>query len=886
MALALTATLAYGQADAAKKRKAKPAKVTIAKIVTKNQQQLINQKKLTVKVRSTGKATPKLTVVSGGKSNLFKAKKVKFRKKGVKTVKLALTSAGKTRLAKCGAKTVTVKASYKKGKKKATARKKKTLAKWAGNSDCINYVTVDVGDDPEHCDFLDPTICLQPFPNDYYTVNASTPTGKRLAIGDDATPKNTGNANPEHLSVTDINRADGFSPGNLIVLKVPGLDTPAAFNNTGFVTLDHIADYKRADQPVVVIDAETGERHPIWAELDSNPTTVDPSSEGPGGINANPSNTGPVNLIIRPAKNFLYGHRYIVAFRNLKDANNQTIESPLGFRVYRDDLPTKQSVVEDRRPHMNSILNDLSSKANIDRSSLYMAWDFTVASRESITGRALKIRDDAFARLGDTNLADRKIQGDSPDFDILAYCDASNTASASCGENYPGRPSPGQFNPDNPVTSPVPNSEEQRTFTGYIRDVPCYLSSPGCTPGGTFQFDSNGELVWDENNTVDVPFLCSIPKSIVSSGTVVPGGSGVYGHGLLGLLNQVRSRGSTREVGNKNNSVWCGANWDGFSQLDLGTIIESLGNMSNFNKAVDRMQQGFVNFMMIQRAMIHPDGFATDDALKMTHNGTDPVSNPGTPAIDTSAGEDTRGYYMGISQGGIMGGALTALSPDVDRGVLGVPGINYSTLLRRSVDSDEYFKLPGLGLYSNYPDQASRPLLLSLMQLLWDRGEGNGYAQAMTDNPLPNTPEHDVLLRVALGDHQVSNFAAEVEARTIGAVRYAPTLLPSRSWDLDYEALPPVTDFPTEPGESIMVYYDGGPPSFDGTEDKGSGVPPLENVPPRPEWGFGDDPHSYPRHSQDGQNHAADFLEHGTIDACTGTDGYCFSNGWDGSAGL
>ena len=37
-----------------------------------------------------------------------------------------------------------------------------------------------------------------------------------------------------------------------------------------------------------------------------------------------------------------------------------------------------------------------------------------------------------------------------------------------------------------------------------------------------------------------------------------------------------------------------------------------------------------------------------------------------------------------------MGGSLTALAPDFDRAVLGVPGMNYSTLLRRSVDFDTY----------------------------------------------------------------------------------------------------------------------------------------------------------------------------------------------------
>ena len=37
-----------------------------------------------------------------------------------------------------------------------------------------------------------------------------------------------------------------------------------------------------------------------------------------------------------------------------------------------------------------------------------------------------------------------------------------------------------------------------------------------------------------------------------------------------------------------------------------------------------------------------------------------------------------------------MGGSLTALAPDFNRAVLGVPGMNYSTLLRRSVDFDQY----------------------------------------------------------------------------------------------------------------------------------------------------------------------------------------------------
>ena len=86
-------------------------------------------------------------------------------------------------------------------------------------------------------------------------------------------------------------------------------------------------------------------------------------------------------------------------------------------------------------------------------------------------------------------------------------------------------------------------------------------------------------------------------------------------------------------------------------------------------------------------------------------------------------------YYNGNSQGGILGGALTAVSPDFTRASLGVPAMGYSTLLTRSIDFDAYSRI----LYPAYPNELSRPLALSLIQMLWDRGEPNGYAHRMTD---------------------------------------------------------------------------------------------------------------------------------------------------------
>ena len=67
--------------------------------------------------------------------------------------------------------------------------------------------------------------------------------------------------------------------------------------------------------------------------------------------------------------------------------------------------------------------------------------------------------------------------------------------------------------------------------------------------------------------------------------------------------------------------------------------------------------------------------------------------------------------------------------------------MNYSTLLRaqrrlRHLRHGNSRARHPLGL-RRYPNELERPLILSLMQMLWDRGEANGYAQHMTDDPLP-----------------------------------------------------------------------------------------------------------------------------------------------------
>ena len=136
------------------------------------------------------------------------------------------------------------------------------------------------------------------------------------------------NTDGVHIDPTDMDRADGFSPGNEIIVKVPQVSTQQAFDNSGLVPITDPDRYADTNQAVVVIDTTTGDRWPIFAELDPNP----PLNQ--------PGDTSDVNLIIRPLKNFTEGHRYIVALRNLKDASNNPVAAPESFRVFRDNVAT------------------------------------------------------------------------------------------------------------------------------------------------------------------------------------------------------------------------------------------------------------------------------------------------------------------------------------------------------------------------------------------------------------------------------------------------------------------------------------------------------------------------------------------------------------------
>ena len=184
------------------------------------------------------------------------------------------------------------------------------------------------------CDPIAGTECLLPFPNNWFTTDARTPTGLRVNLAAEAMPRNAAGTpiNPAQWM------ADGFSPGSMLLAHVPGLDLA----KTGATPITDVGWSLRRDAPIVIVDTRTGERWPYWTELDANAT--DPARQ---------------MLIIRPAKNFREGHRYAVALRRLKNAAGEDLPVPGGFSRLLDGLPAGDPLIRRQRA-LRQMLGDLA----------------------------------------------------------------------------------------------------------------------------------------------------------------------------------------------------------------------------------------------------------------------------------------------------------------------------------------------------------------------------------------------------------------------------------------------------------------------------------------------------------------------------------------------
>lgn len=455
------------------------------------------------------------------------------------------------------------------------------------------------------CDPLTPDYCSFPWPNNFWLrQDSTTVTGNRMHYVSASLPiDRTGSK----IDPIEWNTLDGFSP-------MPAIMT--YFKDVMLDNVPHHWDMSRslqADSPTVILDAETGERLMHFAELNE--------SSGSSKSKA---------FMMWASKRLKDGHRYIVAIRGLQDRAGSLIPPSDAFKALRDNVTTTNPDIEGRRAVYADIFSRLTA-AGVNRSDLQLAWDFTTASQQNLTGRLVAARDDAFKR----------VPVDGPEYKIKNVQDFDTTQNSTIG----------------------------RQINLQFR-VPYYTDKPG--PGSSLVLDANGNPVFQ--GWTWVTGEVRIPHTLLDNPR--PGRLLQYGHGLLGGQGEVES-GYLGEIANRYGYVLFATDWWGMCSFDAVSItLMMLTDISDFNIIPDRSTQGMVNFLLLMKTM--SGRFVNDANVKVN----------GISIIDPN-----KRSYFGNSQGGILGGVYMAVTTDVPYGVLGVPGAPYGILLPRSNDFTPFYDI-------------------------------------------------------------------------------------------------------------------------------------------------------------------------------------------------
>ncbi len=399
------------------------------------------------------------------------------------------------------------------------------------------------------------------------------------------------------------------------------------------------------------------------------------------------------------------GTRYIIAMRNLKDTSGKVYAPSAAFKALVAGN-TKGTTLEARQARFDDTFAILDAQG-IKKDTLQLAWDFNTASHEALHGRMLEMRDKALAAVGDKG----------PEINVTGVTE--NTVAENADIAF------------------------EVTGTFHAPDFMEKYDGPNGLPMYKFHYGVDGNLA--QNGWHDAQFWLRIPRSAVAG---TPQELVEYGHGLDGSGHEIYQGWAGPHM-NKRNLVYFACNMIGMSEADEPSILMMLNDFNYWPSLPERVTAGIMEYTLLQLAM------------RERIEALDVVKNHGVKFVKDAGGKIPV-YYAGNSQGGIYGQVVLAVSPFVQRAQLGQAGINYSTLLHRSVDfSDPFFPI----LKGVWPDVTDQVILLSMIQLLWDTVDPVSYVHHISEDPMAGTQAHQALIVTHPGDFQVSPMTDQITVR-------------------------------------------------------------------------------------------------------------------------
>lgn len=511
----------------------------------------------------------------------------------------------------------------------------------------------------------------------------------------------------------------------------------------------------------------------------------------------------PPIFVVRPAVPLPRGTTIVVGVTGMR-AGSGLAPAGAAFAALRDRTVSHHRGVHARRAHFDGVVFPALEAAGVPRSSLQLAWSFPVQSDEDATRHTVAVRDAVLGAL--------PADGPSYRIDEVHVCDPGGGGGAECHRSI------------------------RVIIDGVVR-VPSVMSPADALGVRLVRRDASGAPVVE--GVEEWPFRLQLPHVAFEGDAPVPVLQ--YGHGFLGRRREANN-GWLRDMANRLGFAILACDMQGMSE-DITSVWTDvlLSEGGRFPELSELAWQGVMN-QLVQQRLVKTSLAREDDARLRRADGR-------------LAWDPETVWYYGNSQGGSVGTVVMALSVDVQRGVLGVPGSGYPFLLHRSTAFTPFADL--IALSYRFPE--ALPTFLTVLGTGWDAFDPLTFAPHLHGAPLPGTPDHAVLYHVAKEDRQVHNEASFISARAAGAVLMTPALRP-------VFGLPEVP-YPASPGAAV-VEVDFGIP------DDPTPLDPPDGDPSQPDGG---DTHGWLRAYPPAQDQMIHFLRTGElIDVCGGA---CVTSG-------
>ena len=306
--------------------------------------------------------------------------------------------------------------------------------------------------------------------------------------------------------------------------------------------------------------------------------------------------------------------------------------------------------------------------------------------------------------------------------------------------------------------------------------------------------DGLGRLRWYADpraHEPDVPFLVTIPETVDETRPTV-----LYGHGFFSHMDEP-TWSQLQGLIQPGRLIMVSTNFIGFNSDEQAEAFTVLADLNRTAEISAMQMQSVAHFVVLGR---------------LVREQLAPVLTEDRGAGPFSLMDPDRLIYMGISNGGTQGLTIMSVAPNLDRGVLVVPGGGLIHFLQRA---SQWLTMGPL-LSLKFDNELDFQLGTSLMQHHLDPWDSINFVDHLISPRFDGRPPVRLSVHEAVEDAQVNNMVTHWIARTAGLPMFSPNTL--EPWGLDTLAPQEAT------GPAALYIYDEGYPPLPRTN-----TPPEEN---------------------------------------------------------